>query len=295
MASSDWFVLVNPAAGRGTDLEARTRSALRTSSVSGTVQVSSGPGDIGKLIDGAVADGRAHFVAVGGDGTVNLVVDALLRHPWNEPPTLGVLPAGTGCDFVRIFGIPQQLERAVRHLKGEQTYLSDAGIVSGGWGERHFLNVAQTGIGAASAIRADRLSRLGKARYQAAFWLTLPTFHSAEVRLRTEKRTFEGRAMGVIFANGQFFGGGMNIAPKATLVSGRADVQVITADKRQAPLLMRRAARGLHLRHPAITRMAAAEWELDADGPWPVEVDGEVLGTTPIRGRILPGAVRIKI
>lgn len=295
MASAEWFVLVNPAAGRGTDLVERTRRALDAHGVSAVVHRSAGPGDVEVQVADQVAEGRTHFVAVGGDGTVNLVVDALLRHEWAAPPTLGILPAGTGCDFVRVFGIAQELEQAVRHLTGEETYLSDAGIVEGEWGDRHFLNVAQAGIGAASLIRAGRLTRLGKARYPASFWLTLPGFEATEVVLRTDKRTFEGRAMGVIFANGQFFGGGMNIAPKATLISGKADVQVITATKRQAPLLMRQAARGLHLRHPAVLRMGSIEWELEARAPWPVEVDGEVLGSTPVRGRMLPGAISIKI
>lgn len=295
MESSDWFVVVNPNAGRGTDLLTRTSNALARHDIPATVVPSAGADDVARLIDAAVAAGRKRFVAVGGDGTVNLVAGALLAHEWTEPPTLGILPAGTGCDFVRVFGIPQEVEHAVRHLGGDETYRSDAAVLEGEWGRRHFMNIAQAGIGAASATTADKLARLGGLRYQTAFWVNLPRFPRTEVKVRVGKRTYVGDAISVIFANGQFFGNGMNVAPKATLVSGQIDAQVITARKRQAPLLMRKAARGLHLGHKEVHRMRGADFEIETKDPWPVEADGEYLGLTPVRGRILPGAVDIKI
>ena len=295
MESPDWFVIVNPSAGRGTDLPARTRSALETAGVRATVSASTGPEDVGRLLGEAVAAGRRHFVAVGGDGTVNLVVNGLLRHEWQVPPVLGILPAGTGCDFVRVFGIPQDVEHAVRHLTGEGTYRSDAGVLEGDFGTRYFINIAQAGIGAASATTADRLSWLRGLRYQTAFWVNLPTFKRTHVEVSVGTRRYEGDAISVIFANGQFFGNGMNIAPRATVVSGEVDAQVISADKRRAPLLMRKAARGLHLGHPEVKRFRGVEFSLTTVDPWPVEADGEYLGRTPITGRILPGVIDIKI
>lgn len=295
MESPDWFVLVNPSAGRGTDLVARTRAALERSGVAATVRPSTGPDHVEELIADAVAAGRRRFVAVGGDGTVNLVVNGLLAHHWDHPPTLGILPAGTGCDFVRVFGIPQDVEHAVRHLTGDTTYRSDAALIEGGFGRRYFINIAQAGIGAASARTAEKLSVLRGLRYQTAFWLNLPRFKRTGVRVAVGDRTYEGEAISVIFANGQFFGNGMNIAPRATVVSGEIDAQVISAEKSQAPLLMRKAARGLHLAHPEVRRLRGVEFSVETDDAWPVEADGELLGSTPLRGRVLPGAIDIKI
>lgn len=295
METSDWYVVVNPTAGRGSDLVARTKQALAQHSIPASVVPSASAGDVATLIDAAVAAGRRRFVAVGGDGTVNLVANALLAHAWDEPPTLGILPAGTGCDFVRVFGIPQDVEHAARHLMGEGTYRSDAAVLEGEWGRRHFMNIAQAGIGAASATTADKLSWLGGLRYQTSFWVNLPRFPRTEVTVRVGKRSYQGDAISVIFANGQFFGNGMNVAPKATLVSGEIDAQVITARKRQAPLLMRKAVRGLHLTSKEVHRMRGGDFEIETKDPWPVEADGEYLGLTPVRGHMLPGAIDIKI
>jgi len=287
--------MVNPAAGRGTDLPARTSAALDSRGIGAEVTASRSAEHVAELITGAIERGHRRFVAVGGDGTVNLVVNALLAHPWEEPPTLGILPAGTGCDFVRVFGIPQDVEAAAGHLQGEDAYRSDAGVLEGEWGTRYFLNIAQAGIGAASAITADRLSWLRGLRYQSAFWINLPGFRRTTIDLTVGNRAYDGEAISVIFANGQFFGNGMNIAPKATLTSGEIDAQVISARKRQAPLLMRKAARGLHLTHPQVKRLRGASFSLATTEPWPVEADGEYLGNTPVTGRILPGVLDIKI
>jgi YegS/Rv2252/BmrU family lipid kinase len=293
--SPEWFVVVNPTAGRGTDLLDRTKQSLARRDIAATVRVSADAADVTRLVDGAVAGGHRRFVAVGGDGTVNLVANALLGHEWPEPPILGILPAGTGCDFVRVFGIPQDVEHAARHLVGDETYRSDAAVLEGEWGTRYFMNIAQAGIGAASAITADKLGFLGGLRYQTSFWVNLPGFARTEVTVRVGKRTYQGDAISVILANGQFFGSGMNIAPKATLVSGEIDAQVISARKRQAPLLMRKAARGLHLSHREVHRLRGAEFSIETKDPWPVEMDGEYLGLTPLRGWVLPGAIDIKI
>ena len=106
----------------------------------------------------------------------------MLRDPWDEPPTLGILPAGSGCDFVRTFGIPQDLEAAARHLTGEATCLVDVGVAEGSWGVRRFLNVLDIGVIAATVHTAERATRrLGRYRYKAAFWVTLPLFHTTRV------------------------------------------------------------------------------------------------------------------
>jgi YegS/Rv2252/BmrU family lipid kinase len=290
-----WFVLVNPAAGRGKDVIGRTRAALVEHEVAAEIVISESAGHLRSLVDDAVADGRRRFVAVGGDGTVNLVVDALLRHAWEEPPTLGVLPAGTGCDLMRVFGLPQSIEGAVSHLLGDEVYVADAAVLTGEWGDRHFINIAQAGIGAAAAKMSDRMSGLGKLRYTAAFWMTLPRFRSAVCQLSAGGRSFEGEAIAVILANGQFFASGMNVAPKASLMSGEFDLQVFAVRKRHAFTLFPRVRYGLHLNHPRVKRFRAGAFRLETDDPWPLEVDGEYLGSTPVEGRILPGAVALKI
>ncbi|MGH8936941.1 MAG: diacylglycerol/lipid kinase family protein [Acidimicrobiia bacterium] len=288
--------MVNPWAGRRREVAERARRALQDQAVEADLVIPEGPAEVATGVRAGIEAGRRRFMAVGGDGTVNLVVDALLRHPWPEPPVLAILPAGSGSDLLRTFAIPQQMERAAVHLRGEQTYLADVGVLEGAWGRRHFLNVAQAGIGAATVETAERLPRrLGARRYLLSFWMTLPGFRRTEIELQAGARAYRGAATNVVLANAQYFGGGMNIAPRANLVDGRLDIQIFTGPKREAVTLIPRIRRGLHLTHPSVRRLSAEEFTLRSDRPWPVEADGEPVGETPLSGRVLAGAIRLKI
>ena len=96
-------------------------------------------------------------------------------------------------------------------------------------------------------------------------------------------------------ANAQFFAGGWNVAPKATLVDGVLDIQIIDAAKRRAPALVPKVIRGTHLRDPAVRRFSAAEFTIETSPVWPVEADGDLVGNTTVQGRVMPGALRLKI
>jgi YegS/Rv2252/BmrU family lipid kinase len=293
---NDWLVVANPYAGRRREIEQRTRRALDAQGIVAEIVAPYGETEVRACIDEAVASGRDRVVAVGGDGTINLVVGALMQHQWEHPPTLGVLPAGSGSDFVRTFGISQRMEEAARHLNGDQVYRSDVGLLRGSWGERHFINVADAGVLAALVQRSESLPRwLGSVRYHVALALVYPRFPQAEIRLVTSRQTYEGPAMLVVFGNAQFFGGGWNIAPRATVVDGLFDLQVFNASKRDVPRLWLRAKSGDHLRDKKVRRFTADRFTLETDPVWPVEADGEFFGTGRVEGEILAGAINIKI
>jgi diacylglycerol kinase (ATP) len=291
-----WFVIVNPTAGRGHELAERSNAALEARSIEHELVESAGEADVARLVSDGVAAGFENFVSVGGDGTAHLVVNALMAHHWKEPPTLAILPAGSGSDFIRTFALPKQLELAADHLATEDRYPTDVGIIEGGFGERHFLNAVNVGIAAASAARAGRLSRrLGRLRYSAAFWLTLAGFPPARVGVTAGPHEFEGEVLNVTVANGQFFGGGLNVAPRASVQDGLLDVQVFRAPRTAAFSVMPRVMWGTHLTHRAVRRYVVDQVTIDVPNSWPVEADGEQIGAGPVSVRLLPQALWFKI
>lgn len=292
-----WTVLVNPAAGRRPVAAARVEEALARHGVAAEVVVVDGaPAMRVAILEVAAGMPRRGLAVVGGDGTVGLAVNVLLERTWDDPPVLGVLPGGTGCDLLRMFGIPQDLDAAARHLLGGEGYLMDVGRLSGEFGTRLFANVAQAGVGAAAAESAMRLPRgLGPVRYPAAFAARLPRFPLCEVEVVSERRGYRGPALAAIFANAQFFAGGWNVAPKATVVDGLLDIQVFNAKKLQAPALVPKIVRGVHLSNPAVRRMSLAACELRTEVPWPVEADGDYVGRTPVRVDVMASALVLKI
>lgn len=291
-----WWVVVNPAAGTRQAWEDRVSRSLEAHGVPAVVNVSESADHLRELVAAGVAAGATRFVAAGGDGTVSLVADAILRHPWQSPPTLGVLPAGSGCDFVRTFRFSQVLEEAADHLTGEGILPIDVGVAEGSWGTRRFLNVLDVGVVAATVRTAEGPTRrLGRFRYKAAFWVTLPLFHTTRLTVEMERRTFSGRANTVVIANGQYFGFDMNVAPRASPSDGLLDVQVFTGPKTSALSLLPKVSRGRHLAHPLVHRFRSGVATVVTERPWPIEVDGDYLGETPVTVRLEPGALLLKV
>jgi diacylglycerol kinase (ATP) len=261
-----------------------------------------GPGHATRLARAALESGNRFLVAVGGDGTVHEVVNGMLEgdRPVAEDAVLGVVAAGSGCDFVRTFGLPGDAVRSIRHLEGDRLYRIDVARVEfatdDGPSVRYVPNIAECGLGGATVARAERLPRwLGRTRYFWGFWLSLGSYRPSEVVVHVDRKEFSGRANNVVVANGQFYGGGMRISPRSYPGDGLLDVQISTGPKSEAFTLLPKIYRGEHVPHPHIKELRGRTVEVDAERPLPLEGDGEVLGTTPATFTVLPEVIALKI
>jgi YegS/Rv2252/BmrU family lipid kinase len=300
-------VIVNPHAGKrhvGQEIPELERT-LRARGLAYTLVRTQGRGDATRYAREALGSGARFLVAVGGDGTVNEVVNGMLEPdgtPVAPDPVLGVVAAGSGCDFIRTFGLPGDSSRACLHLTGDNTYPLDVGritytTVGGDRDVRHFANVAETGLGAAVAARAERMSsRFGRSKYFVGFWLTMPTFRLASVRVQADRRTYEGPAYLVVVGNAQYYGGGMKISPRSYPGDGALDVLIFKGPKTDSFTLLPKIYRGEHIPHDHIEELRVRRaLTVEADRPLPIEADGEVLGTTPATFEVLPQVIRMKL
>lgn len=279
--TSQWLIVVNATAGRGGSPLERVRNAVDSHALEASIVETSDLGGLDSAIADAAERGIRRFAAVGGDGSAHHMLNAVMRHIPGERATLAIVPAGSGSDFARTFGHKQgDIDGAVGRMAEPDLYPIDVGVVEGSFGRRYFLNGIDVGVVAASAARAESLPRwLGGLRYTAAFWLALWAFRGGSASVDIDRHRFAGNALTVVCANGQFFGGGLNIAPKASTGDGLFDVQVISGPKRVAFSVMPRVIRGAHLTHTAVRRYVGAGVSISVPDHWPVEGDGEILGT----------------
>lgn len=298
------LLVVNSKAGRGKSAAAmpEIETHLAQRGLEYEVAYTGGPGHATELARDASRAGTTLIVAVGGDGTIHEVVNGMIEDDQaiNPEATIGVVASGTGCDFVKTFGIPSMPPHAVAHLDGPDRFPIDIGkvtfTVDGRERSCYFPNIAEAGLGASVVARANRLPRwMGPTIYLTAFWMTLRSHRSAEVKVDLVDRTYEGRMNNLVVANGQFFGGGMKIAPKAAPTDGLFDVQIEHARKREAIAIMPKIYKGTHLPHADITEVKRAQVAISSDRPLLIEADGEVLGETPARFKILRDALRLKV
>ena len=266
----------------------------------GDALISEAPGQLGTLAAGAIADGAKLLVVVGGDGSVNEVVNGVVAAPDVE---LAVIPRGTGWDFVRTYGIPRDLDRAIEIALRGDVRVIDLGAVSyrtwsGEEGRSHFANVASAGISGAIAKRANEASKAlgGKISY---YWSTLAVFarwQTGEMRVAVDSENRSGRMIDAMVANGRFLGGGMMMLPEAEPDDGLFDVMLFgDITKRDLVFTLPKTYRGNHLPHPRLEVLRGRVVTIDADEPLPIQLDGEQPGTTPARFEIVPEAIRLRV
>ena len=260
------------------------------------------PGHATEIARAALAQGVRFLVAVGGDGTVHEVVNGMLSDDRAIDPdaVFGVVAAGTGCDFIRTFGIPAMAGHAVAHLDGGESFPIDIGKITytkdGKRAVRYFANIAEAGLGAEVAARAGRLPRwFGATTYVFAFWLALARHRPTEAVVDLVDRKFEGKMNNLIVANGQFYGGGMKIAPKAAPTDGILDFLIDRTSKREALALLPKVFKGEHLPHPQVTLSKRVKASIETEHPLRIEADGELLGHTPATFELLRDALSLKV
>jgi YegS/Rv2252/BmrU family lipid kinase len=290
--------IANPRAGMdraGRELPALIE-ALDARDVDYAIRATSHPRHAVELARQAAEDGATTVVAVGGDGTVNEVVNGLMGIEQSARPRLGVVAAGSGADFARTFDLPSHIDGSLKGVIGTPQPV-DIGLMEFSDGsKRYFANIANVGLAAATVERAERLPRrLGKARYVIALWPVLASYDLCQITMEVDGQEVSEVAANVLIANGRFAGGNMRFSPHSAPDDGVLDTQMNLGPKRQAVTLVPKIFRGSHLPNKRIRQSSGARFEIDAERPLQVEADGEMLGMTPVIVTVVPGAIDLVV
>lgn len=268
------------------------------------VRFTEAPDHATDLARDALESGADLVVAVGGDGTLNEIVNGYFVDGAAISPdaSVALCPMGTGGDFRRCAGIPSSPEDAVKAIARRPTNRIDACWVrlrshDGVPVERYCLNVTSFGLGGEVSVAAKN-SVLAPYSGQAAFlWATAISFlryraKPVQLALNGQKRARKFRVMQVALGNGEYQGGGMHVCPRAGMDSGTLEVTVIEEIGyfnflRSLPLLYS----GRVYDHPKCHHFRATAVASNSDTTVAVEVDGEAIGTLPLEAEVLPGAI----
>lgn len=265
-------------------------------------------GEATALTEQALSEGFTHIIAIGGDGTVNEVVNGMMNarahmeeEVW-EKIRLGILPKGTGNDFVKSLNLSQNL-KGMRSLMEQDQYATvDLGRVTFRTNQqveasRYFANITDLGLGGVVAEKLSRSSKwLGKnLTYQLAIIRTFLSYKHQAVSVATGNWNHQGRIMNLIIANGQYFGSGLGIAPKASLSDGLFDVIVVGEISVLDYLKnLPRLKKSLPIHHPEVTYHTATDLRIDSpDHQLPIDMDGEFIGYAPMKVSMINGAVKV--
>jgi diacylglycerol kinase (ATP) len=303
MSSPHAKVIVNPVAGAGRTRREwpRIRDLFKRSGLRFEHDITEAPGHAIELAREAAKNGYDIVVSVGGDGTINEVVNGLYTSGSHQDVALGIVSTGTGSDYIRTVGIPRRYEEACRCLLNPRKRTVDLGVVEytdkGKTAARLFVNFAGFGFDAEIVRRTTRqFKALGSlSAYLMGLLVTLITYRNKEISLKIDGESLDRRVCAVLMNNGKYGGGGMLAAPEADLADGCLDVLII-GDMSKPDLLrsLPRIYKGTHLTHPKVTLKKAKEIEVSCRrGRMQLQADGELLGEVPARFRVLTSALNV--
>jgi len=294
--------IVNPAAGAGRTARKwpHIMGLLRSIGLRFEHELTEAPGHAIELARAAASQGYQRVVSVGGDGTVNEVVNGLYQAGSLGEAVLGIISTGTGSDYIRTLGLPRPYEAACHCLMGSPKVSVDIGVVEhlkdGQMVKRLFVNFAGFGFDAEIVRRTSQGFKVlgATAAYLAGLFTTLVCYRNQRVSLSVAGEAVDGKVCTVVMSNGKYGGGGMLTAPGAELDDGLLDVLII-GDLSKPDLLrsLPRIYRGTHLAHPKVTLKRAGVVEVRSAAPLPLQADGELLGQVPARFYVLPAALQV--
>jgi YegS/Rv2252/BmrU family lipid kinase len=301
----EWLAIVNPNAGNGKGLRDwhLIAESMRKVNLSFTVKFTESKGHAVLLTKEAVNTGIRNIITIGGDGTLNEVVNGIFSIAGfrSTDMSLALIPVGTGNDWGRMFGIPLDYEKAVRIISDGNQMLHDIGTLTYFDGSekkvRYFINIA--GLGFESVVvkrtnyQKDR-GRSGKAIYFYNLLMSLISYKNTRAEIIVDGEKISADVFSINVGNGKYCGGGMRQTPDALPDDGLLDVTVINGiGKIEIIMSLKMLYDGTILTHPKIDGYKCRNLKVSSDSILWAEADGESLGHTPAEFSIIPSGINI--
>jgi YegS/Rv2252/BmrU family lipid kinase len=302
------FFVVNPKAGggRGKRVWNQAREELESTFGSVDFEFTNSSAHAILLTSDALKNGYEMVVAVGGDGTCHEVLNGFFEngHPISADAILGILPAGTGGDFLRSIKYPKELSDRIGRLSGKKTRQVDIGTIAyqtfdGMKMKRYFLNIAGCGLSGELVREIGKVSRRygSLVAYLTGLVKALSDHTNQEIVVTVDgSRPIRKRSLCTIVANGQYFGSGMHIAPDAVIDDGWLDL-VMIGDLNFGELMAQlpRLFWGNVRKHPKVEVFRAQKVRIESAETVLIDMDGEQQGVLPATYSIIPKAITLKI
>lgn len=302
-----WYLIANPTAGGGLNFNEweGILETLKRVNVPHEEVISETKEHIHHLAREAVFKGYRNFVAVGGDGTLNDLLNGLLsqKEVPSDELTLTAFPIGTGCDWSKMYGITRSVELGTRLILEGRSVRQDIGLITylteGKEQQRYFINVAGLGYDAYVVKETQDQVKQGAWTRVVYLWTAircLNLYKPQHTRIFSSNFEKEGKALFSNVGICKYSGGGMRMVPKAQPLDGLFDITFMEGLTRSQVLVnILKLYNGNLYRHKKAHHYRSGIVNIEGKEPIPIEADGELLGTTPARFELLPGAIRVRV
>jgi len=305
MYQAQWLVIINPNAGNGKGKKdfARITGLLKREGINISVRFTEKKSQASDFAREAIENGYRKIISVGGDGTLNEVINGIFSQNICSPSEIVValIPVGTGNDWGRMFGIPLIYEGAIKVIKENRTMLHDIGYINyykaDTQHKRYFINIAGIGFEAMVVFRTNKQKDKGRSNTAIYFYnllASLISYRKETAVIEIDGKQSSTRVFSINVGNGRYCGGGMRQTPDALPNDGLLDITVI---KNMGRIEIIRNLKLLYdgtiLSHPKVDGYRSTNLKVSSGAVLYAEADGESLGHTPVEFGIIPSAINI--
>ncbi len=302
----EWFVIVNPNAGKrkGEKDWLEIAAALTEAGIEYINVFTEHRNHAVLLARKYIENGYRKIIVVGGDGTLNEVVNGIFTQshiPANEI-TLAMIPVGTGNDWCRMFNIPGDYKQAVKLITKNKIFVQDTGTIKyisneGKEITRYFINMAGMGFDALVAQKTNKQKDLGKSNplsYVVNIFSSLFSYTFTKVTILVDAEKIVSDIFSMSVGICQYNGGGMKQAPGALPDDGLFDMTIIRPiGKFKIIRNIIKLFDGSFTRMPEVSTYRSSKIIIHSEPPMYLEADGESLGHTPFVFNIIPQSLNV--
>ncbi len=305
---ADLVAVANPkaAGGKARRYANRLHRFLSSNGAAPSLRFTEGPDDATRITREAIAEGAKTVLVIGGDGTLNEVVNGFFPSRSEGPPAtaLAIAPVGTGADFAKTVGQGSAPHEVLDRLRRDRRRAIDVGLVEhpdlkGRPSSRYFVNIAEFGSGAAVVEKVNRSRKIfgGRMAFLLAILSTMPKYRNTRAEFRlADGTTGDGVMNTFIVANGRHFGTNLLPAPQAEIDDGLFDVVIIgDIDWAYVRKHLKDLRRGTHLGLKEVTFHRTPDLVTVSKDRAYLELDGELVGYDPTRFTCIPKAIDLLV
>lgn len=288
----DILFIVNPTAGKGRakKLVPVIENECKKYGVDFEIKYTNAPGDGTSIAAWGVEQGYKKIIAVGGDGTVNEVMNGMAE----SNAALGVIPGGSGNDFIRSISNHKNIEDIIYDNISGKIEKADLGICNG----KYFINVASGGFDGEVTIETAKVKKIfsGSTAYIVALLKIIFKYKGRRLKVEIDDLSFEGNTLLVAVANGRYYGGGMLPAPRAVINDGYFDIcHIKHLAIMKMLVLFPKFMKGKHENIKEVTMYRGKRVRLECSEPLAVNFDGEITRAREVEFKIIPNGINIVV
>ena len=282
--------ILNPVAGKGKSMRFLPiiKEVCSKEQIEYTIKMTHHAGGATPLVKWGIEHGYDRIIAVGGDGTVNETVNGII----GSKAVLGVVPGGTGNDFIRSISSTKNTDQYILDVIHGEVKSIDLGLCNG----QYFINMASTGLDTQVVMHTEKVKKYfsGSAAYLIAAPFSILSYKGWDMKIQIDEETVQDKTLLVAIANGRYYGGGVMPTPDAKLDDGFFDLcHVKHLSRPRIFQLLPKYIKGKHMNLKEVYLTKGKEITITCDSDFPLNLDGEITMTSKASFKIINNAISI--